>query len=92
MIYQMDASIFDWLTWRNGDIWYEFHIPCRTAALVANRKILQKYAIGWCRGENLVCRPKENHIAIMFLKDEKQFWFHLRDYEFKQIFEETHDQ
>ena len=91
MISQMDPSNFDWLSWRNGDIWHEFRIPCRTAALVSNRLTLQKYAIGWCKGENLVCRPKEGHIAIMFFKDEKQFWFHLRDQEFQQIFQDDND-
>jgi len=88
MIQKMDATQFDWIIWRNGNVWDDFHIPCRTLALIANRDILRTYAIGWCYGENLICRPKENHVAIMFCKNEKQFWFHLRLNEFEKIFQE----
>jgi hypothetical protein len=88
MIEKLDSSAFDWSTWRSGDVWNEFHIPCRTNALIENREILKKYAVGWCYGENLICRPKANHIAVMFFKDYKEFWFHLRDYEFEKIFQE----
>jgi hypothetical protein len=84
---QMDSSYFDWILWRNGNVWDEFHIPCRTNELIANKKILKEYMVGWCLGEHLLCRPKENHVAIMFFKDEKYFWFHLRRYEFEKIFE-----
>jgi hypothetical protein len=86
MIQKLDATLFDWITWRSGDVWNDFHIPCRSWALIANRDILNKYAIGWCYGENLICRPKENHIAVMFSKNDKTFWFHLRSEEFERIF------
>jgi len=88
----LDSTLFDWLLWRNGDVWNEFHIPCRTAALVANGESLRKYAVGWCHGENLICRPKQNHIAIMFFKNGKHFWFHLRTHEFNKIFQESKKQ
>lgn len=86
MIPKLDATQFDWITWRSGDVWNDFHILCKTLHLVANGDILRKYAIGYCYGENLICRPKENHVAIMFYKDGKTFWFHLRANEFEGIF------
>jgi hypothetical protein len=86
MLEQLDSTLFDWVLWRSGDIWNDFHITCKTKNLIENGDILRKYAIGWCRGENLICRPKENHIAIMFYKDNKFFWFHLRNIEFERIF------
>ena len=85
MIKQIDPTNFDWLTWRSGDVWNDFHIVCKTASLIDAGNILRKYAIGYCYGENLICRPKANHVAIMFLKDNKTFWFHLRSHEFKEI-------
>lgn len=86
MLPEMDSSLFDWNTWRNGDVWNEFHIPCRSNALIENKDILRFYAIGYCAGERLICRPKVNHIAVMFCKDDKEFWFHLRNDEFEKIF------
>ena len=55
--------------------------------IIANKNILKQYAIGYCDGENLGCRPKENEKAIMFLKDDIYFWFHLRNKEFEIIYE-----
>jgi hypothetical protein len=86
MLEKLDASVFDWSYWRSGDVWNDFHIPCRSNALIDNKDTLRKYAIGWCYGENLICRPKEHNIAVMFQKDGKEFWFHLRDHEFESIF------
>jgi hypothetical protein len=85
MIPQLDAALFDWLTWRAGDIWNDFNVICRTASLLTNADILRKYAVGWCQGENLVCRPKANEVAIMFFKDERYFWTHFRREEFAAI-------
>jgi aminoglycoside phosphotransferase (APT) family kinase protein len=81
----MDATQFDWGLWRSGDPWSEFQIPCRSWALIANKGILRRYAVGWCRGENLICRPKLGHTAVMFWKGKNQFWFHFRNEEFEAI-------
>jgi hypothetical protein len=51
-----------------------------------NKHIIRQYAVGWCCGEELLCRPKCGEIAIMFLKDDVFFWFHLRKNEFEEIF------
>jgi len=67
-----------------------FGIPCRTLSLTSesSKKTLQQYAVGWCPGEVLSCRPKTDHVAVMFFKDDIYFWFHLRNEEFEIIFKE----
>ncbi len=87
MIPKLDSTSFTWQIWRAGSI-HDFNIPCRYEMLTSGygKMILNKYAIGWCYGENLMCRPKKNHIAIMFEKDDVRFWFHLRRNEFEEIF------
>lgn len=84
---RLDSSNFDWLKWEAGSI-HEFNLPCRFINITSKKgkNILKQYAIGWCYGENVICRPKENNIAVMFYKDEKYFWFHLRNKEFFEIF------
>jgi len=84
----MHSTSFNWMKWRVGSP-ANFKIPCRKEILIANGNILRKYAIGYIEGEKLLCRPKRNYTAIMFFKDEEEFWFHLRNDEFKIIFEKT---
>jgi len=40
-------------------------------------EILKKYAIGFCKGESLKVKPRKNTFAVMFIKDEDKFWFHI---------------
>jgi hypothetical protein len=62
---KLDSSNFIWLNWRAGSI-RDLGVPCRYISIVNEGKyILRKYAIGWCYGENLMCRPKENHIPVV---------------------------
>lgn len=84
---KLDSTHFDWQKWLTGSI-HDFDIPCRFETIISSygKKILNNFAIGWTYGENLLCRPKENHIAVMFEKDNNQFWFHLRNSEFIKIF------
>jgi len=42
--------------------------------------------LGWAHGDTLPCRSKEKHTAVMFEKDDNQFWFHVRNSEFMEIF------
>ena len=85
MFDELDSSLFDWVTWRAGNPWDDFRIPCRTLALIANADILRRYAVGWCSGERLLCRPKAKHTAVMFFYSDRYFWFHLRKEEFDSI-------
>lgn len=85
---KIDSTLFDWQKWSAGSI-HDFGIPCRYESLTSqeSKRILNEYAIGWTYGENLPCRPKENHIAVMFEKDDNKFWFHMRNNEFVEVFE-----
>ena len=85
---KIDSSYFDWLLWSSGSI-KDFGIPSRYECITAieNKNILKEYAIGWTYGENLLCRPKEKHVAVMFEKEDKRFWFHIRNNEFVKIFQ-----
>lgn len=86
MIEKLDPLLFDWLKWINRGI-SDFNIPCRYVSIIDGKNILIKHTIGYCDGESLLCRPKHNHKAIMFFKDGEHFWFHLRNIEFREIYE-----
>lgn len=88
MIPEIDSLHFDWIRWRNGSP-VDLGILCQKESLITNKKILNKYAIGWCKAENLICRPKIDNKAVMFVVNEICFWFHLTNYEFGRIFDET---
>ena len=83
---KMDATQFNWSTWRAGTITDLLNVPQRTHNLIKNKVILNKYAIGWCPAEELICRPKENCVAIMFHFHGTDFWTHLTNKEFEIIF------
>lgn len=87
MLPRLDSSYFTWLGWRAYSI-KELGVFCRYADLTSARgkSILRKYAIGWCKGESLMCRPKTNQIALMCFKGGEEFWFHLRKREFEEVF------
>lgn len=87
IIPKLDSSNFTWLNWRAGSI-YDLGVKCRYAHITSKegKTILKKYIIGWCYGHNLMCRPKQNEIALMCFKDDTEFWFHLRINEVLEIF------
>jgi hypothetical protein len=85
----MHQQSFNWLTWRNGSIVSILGIPHRTEILVMNKHIIRKYAIGYCKADSIPCRPKLNHIAVMFNTGElDNWWTHLTMDEFQIIFPE----
>lgn len=85
MIIKMHGHSFDFATWRGGHI-TELGISCRFDDIVRHQDILRQYAIGWCPGEEVICRPKKECIGVMFLKDDQLFWFHLSCREFDIVF------
>jgi hypothetical protein len=87
MLPKLDSTSFTWQRWRAGSI-HDFDIPCRYLTITSgfSKMILKEHAVGWSYGENLPCRPKENHIAVMFEKDDRWFWFHMRRNEFDEVF------
>ena len=58
----------------------------RLEFIVAKKIALRKYAIGYCNGAELPCRPKTDCYGVMFQTDEVHFWTHLLDIEFNRIF------
>ena len=58
----------------------------RTVWIVERKRVLRKYAIGYCDARQLMCRPKHNHYAVMYFKDGIEFWSHLRVREFEKVF------
>lgn len=87
MIHRISAAQFTWDIWRAGSI-SEFHIPCREECIIKASEILRKYAVGYCDGGQLLCRPKTGEMAVMFFYNNEHFWFHLRKKEFKEVFNE----
>lgn len=88
MLTRYNEQSFDWLAWRNGTLLSLLEIKNRTAIIKANRAILRKHAIGWCESDNIPCRPKKGHYAVMFSVDSQDFWTHLSKEEFKYCFED----
>ena len=48
--------------------------------------MLQAIESSWCDGWRVPCRPKQNKVAVMYLKDDRHLWFHLCQDEFDAIF------
>lgn len=84
---KLPTDSFCWQRWRQCDVLLLFGCGCRTYDLVKSAHIIRKYAVGYTDGESLGCRPKNNHKAVMFLKDDTFSWFHLRNNEFEIIFQ-----
>ena len=88
MIEKLDSSLFTWSRWRSGSL-IDFNIPCRYLSITSeySKRILREKIVGYCNGENLQVRPKKKHKAVMFFNNGSHFWTHLRNVEFKEVFE-----
>jgi hypothetical protein len=84
---KIDPTQFTWSRWRAGSP-VDFLVECRSAALVGARGFLRDHTVGYCDAEQLTCRPKIGHKAVMFWKDGRHFWFHLTNREFHLIYNE----
>jgi molybdenum cofactor biosynthesis enzyme MoaA len=84
---KIDGTMFDYSTWINGSVHDLIEGDCRYKNLISdqNKISLKKYAVGYCDGGSLICRPKQKETGVMFWKNE-YFWFHLRNNEFIEIF------
>jgi hypothetical protein len=81
------SDSFDWSRWRLGiSIWRELGVASRYDDIVSQADILRYYAIGYLPGKNLICKPKENETAVMFLVDDEFCWTHLIQKEFNYVF------
>lgn len=81
---KIDSSLFTWQRWRANEFFHCFGVSVRYSYEVIEH--VRKASVGFCRGENLVCRPKENKYAVMFWDGNKHWWTHLNYEEFVRIF------
>ena len=89
MIEEMPVDSFDWIRWRNFCLFEKIGTICRTYNLLQMRAVIRSYAVGYIAGDKVVCRPKKNTVAVMFLVDDEFQWCHLTKEEFEGIFYET---
>lgn len=84
---KLDSTLFTWDIWSAGSI-HDFGIEhFRYNNLKEHKNKLLNGIKGYCFGEELSCRPKENEVALMYEKDDGTlFWFHIRNSEFYEIF------
>lgn len=84
---KLDPTLFDWSAWRSFDS-SVFAIPFdyNTITSIDGKRKFKQYAVGWCFAENLMCRSKENCVAVMFKNGDEFFWTHLFNSEFFEIF------
>lgn len=83
---RLPGDSFSWSRWRRFDLFNLLGIACRTGDIVLRSENLRKIAVGWTEGEQLLCRPKENTIAVMWLYNGSFSWCHLLTDEFIRIF------
>jgi hypothetical protein len=86
---EIPSDLFDWSTWRTGSP-ADLCLQCQETFLTSphGKSIIRQHAVGWCHGTILPCRPKQDHVGVMFFKNDLHFWFHLSQKEFDLIFGE----
>lgn len=67
-------------------LWNLFCIPCRYENIILKSSELRRFAVGYIKSEDLLFRPKENNIAVMFYYNGNYMWCHLQNKEFEYIF------
>lgn len=78
---------FDWIRWRCGaDIWVMLGCHPRYCSIMENKEVILKYTVGYISSHKLLCRPKLNDIAVMFVVNGVTGWTHLHQREFEEIF------
>ena len=87
MLPRFHATSFGWLEWTGGSL-TELGIQHNTLDIQSKRQLIRRYAVGYEAADDLPCRPKRNCVAVMFLKDEREFWTHMTREEFHAVFPE----
>jgi len=84
----LNPELFTWSRWRSGSLG-DFNIPYKFGIITSSfgKIILRKHAVGYCKADGLLCRPKPNEMAVMFFITDYHFWTHLRNKEFEELFE-----
>ncbi len=85
-ISQWPVDSFSASRWRSFDLFTRFNFECKRRGILSNCNIIQEYAVGYCPGESLFCRPKTYCTEVMFLIDEEYQLCHLKNFVFDTIF------
>lgn len=86
MIEKLPADSFTWSRWRAFNLFNELGIAARYPDIVRFSSIIRFYAVGFNHSSKILCRPKSDCYAVMFLKDGNFSWCHLREEEFNETF------
>jgi hypothetical protein len=82
---RIDSSLFTWEAWRAGSLLEVLGVSLRLLPRERIRVKLRRYAIGWCPGGEVPCRPKADQFAVMFRVGDREFWTHLLPSEFSEL-------
>ena len=86
-IQKLNSERFTGNRWNAGSI-HDFGIEhFRYDNAHMYKDVLLKNLEGYCFGENLQYRPKENHVALMYRTENDFMWFHIRNNEFIKLLE-----
>ena len=88
----LHGQSFTWDVWSGGNLTEMLKIPNREETIIANSDVIRKNAIGWCKGTELVCRPKKDTVAVMFITNDIEWWTHLTTNEFLICFPEFYEE
>jgi len=76
----------------NWESCYWYGIPSLETAFEDNRTNLEKRELfsegllGYCLGERLFVRPRDDSVALMYVIGKDEFWFHMDKETFIEIF------
>jgi hypothetical protein len=85
-IMELDPTYFTSWRWRGGT-YADFNIVATSKHIIDAKEKLKYYTVGYCDAESLLCRSKDNHKAVMFFKDNRHFWCHMKNHEFEKVYE-----
>ena len=85
-IVRLPYDSFTWNRWRAFNLFCGINARVRYDDIKYFKKLLQTYVVGYIESQKTICRPKENHFAVMFLKDNIFSWCHLTEKEFYYVF------
>lgn len=86
-ISKLDGSLFTYDRWIASSI-HAFEIKhLRYGNIEEYKEKLLVNLEGYCFAENLICKPKENHVALLYKIGDDYMWFHIRNNEFIKLIE-----
>lgn len=83
---QISSDQFTWETWSAGSV-HDFGIEhFRYDNCKSYSETLKNGLLGYCFSDQIKCRPKDNHVALLYDFNGHTFWFHVRNDEFCELF------